>query len=476
MAVRRLPATAAEAFVKARDNATLARRALERSHSTGTVLRRTVTADDAYAVLLREQRAGTQPVDTRWIAGPSRYALVGPDRVRAVPTGTDRYAWGAQTSLDGTGTGFVTAPATGHDLGFRRFTEHVASYPSRGKGFVPLYDVVGTFDPNRLADALNANAAPLNPFHRPGAPAADPATAPWLRGGTLAPDGNMAGYLIPPPALLTTIEAGSVFSDAGVYGHETAAQAGAPISVIRVRVGGVTGPDPVSRERLRVTAETIAKRTGLQVDVVSGASPTGGHRRPAGVAPGPSRGRAARELDEEGRGHRDPRRGRPQVLDPVPVGVGRLRAVLRQRDGGRGPHARDRAGGAGLRRLAPAATVRLHVDRGRAGRRGGGHRRDARGAAGRRVLGLPVRARGPRWRSRARPSSRCWPRRPGGAGRAQRPAGRGAPGGAHAALGPGVRSVRGLALRNLLRVPGRTVLGVVVAGRRRGGVDRRCWR
>jgi putative ABC transport system permease protein len=274
VAVRRLPAGAAEAFMRARDNITLARRAIERTHSTGTVLRTTVTADDAYAALLRTQRAETQSIGARWIAGPSRYALVGPDRVRAVPTGTDRYAWGAQTSLDYAGTGFVTAPATGHDLGFRRFTEHVASYPSRGHGFVPLYDVVGTFDPNKLADALNANAAPLNPFHRPGAPAADPAAAPWLRGGTLAPDGNMAGYLIPPPALLTTIESGSVFSDAGVYGHETAAQAEAPISVIRVRVGGVTGPDQVSRERLRVTAETIAKRTGLQVDVVSGASPT----------------------------------------------------------------------------------------------------------------------------------------------------------------------------------------------------------
>ena len=68
-------------------------------------------------------------------------------------------------------------------------------------------------------------------------------------------------------------QSGSVFSDAGVYGHETAAQAAAPISVVRVRVAGVTGPDKVSRERLRVTAETIAKRTGLQVDVVSGASP-----------------------------------------------------------------------------------------------------------------------------------------------------------------------------------------------------------
>ena len=36
----------------------------------------------------------------------------------------------------------------------------------------------------------------------------------------------------------------------------------------------MTGADATSRERLRVTAERIAERTGLQVDVTAGSSPT----------------------------------------------------------------------------------------------------------------------------------------------------------------------------------------------------------
>lgn len=47
----------------------------------------------------------------------------------------------------------------------------------------------------------------------------------------------------------------------------------APISAIRVRVAGVRGPDPVSRERIRLAAQRIATTTHLQVDITAGASP-----------------------------------------------------------------------------------------------------------------------------------------------------------------------------------------------------------
>jgi ABC-type antimicrobial peptide transport system permease subunit len=46
-----------------------------------------------------------------------------------------------------------------------------------------------------------------------------------------------------------------------------------PISVIRVRVAGVTGPNPVSLERIREVAQQIAVGTGLDVDIVAGSSP-----------------------------------------------------------------------------------------------------------------------------------------------------------------------------------------------------------
>jgi hypothetical protein len=47
-----------------------------------------------------------------------------------------------------------------------------------------------------------------------------------------------------------------------------------PISVIRVRVAGVTGPDALSRERVNAVAQQIEQRTGLDVDVVVGSSPS----------------------------------------------------------------------------------------------------------------------------------------------------------------------------------------------------------
>jgi ABC-type antimicrobial peptide transport system permease subunit len=48
----------------------------------------------------------------------------------------------------------------------------------------------------------------------------------------------------------------------------------APISVIRVRVADATGPDPVSRERVRRVAQAIHELTGLDVDITVGSSPT----------------------------------------------------------------------------------------------------------------------------------------------------------------------------------------------------------
>jgi predicted lysophospholipase L1 biosynthesis ABC-type transport system permease subunit len=54
----------------------------------------------------------------------------------------------------------------------------------------------------------------------------------------------------------------------------TGVRAGAPISAIRVRVAGVTGTDPLSRERVRTVADAIHRATGLDVDVTLGGSPT----------------------------------------------------------------------------------------------------------------------------------------------------------------------------------------------------------
>jgi putative ABC transport system permease protein len=261
-AIEQLPGSAADAYAHAKADRPRADRVL-RSATGPTVARRTITATDAYNVLLRQMRS-TQYVNALWTTGPQRYARTArAGTVRPLIAKTDRFAWGAQSKNDGTGTGFIQAPMLGRDTGYREFHEHLQS-PGQVPPYFTVTRIVGTFDPNKLAGAASA----LDPFHAPGA------QIEGGHGGTLAPDGNPAGYLIAPPALLTTLKAGIGLLQPNLFGRENAAQAAAPISVIRVRVAGVTGPDKASRERIRLAAEAIAKRTGLQVDVTAGSSPT----------------------------------------------------------------------------------------------------------------------------------------------------------------------------------------------------------
>lgn len=261
-ALDQLSTHAADSYANAKDDLRHADDILR--DSTGpTVQRRTITATDAYNVLLRQLRS-VQYVDTLWTAGPQRYVPgARPGTVRPLTAKTDRFAWGAQSKSQGTATGFIQAPLLGRDTGYREFHEHIQTFFTPPPYYTET-QVVGTFDPNKLAGA----ASPLDPFHKPDA------RIVGGRGGTLAPDGNPAGYLIAPPALLTTIKAGVGLLQPNLFGRENAAQAAAPISVIRVRVAGVTGPDKASRERIRLAAEAIARRTGLQVDVTAGSSPT----------------------------------------------------------------------------------------------------------------------------------------------------------------------------------------------------------
>jgi predicted lysophospholipase L1 biosynthesis ABC-type transport system permease subunit len=66
----------------------------------------------------------------------------------------------------------------------------------------------------------------------------------------------------------------------------------APISVVRVKLSGQLGMDDLSRERVRLVAQRIHDRTGLDVDVTMGSSPS-----PVTVAnPGGEFGRPALDL------------------------------------------------------------------------------------------------------------------------------------------------------------------------------------
>src|SRR5207237_7383079 len=91
-------------------------------------------------------------------------------------------------------------------------------------------------------------------------------------GRALEPTRSMAGYLNSPPLLLTTLDGAEWLSDPARY----AGQPGqAFISVIRVKVAGVEQPGDASVATLARVAVDIREATGLAVDVVKGASPTG---------------------------------------------------------------------------------------------------------------------------------------------------------------------------------------------------------
>jgi len=123
--------------------------------------------------------------------------------------------------------------------------------------------LVGTYDARRLGVGGAAlNAVPLETY----APAevtayADGQGNPLPQPRRLYPGVSPLGYLQSPPALLTTLQA-------------ACAIVGEPcISVVRVRVQGANRFSTEAQQRLEAVAAEIVRRTGLEVDIVTGSSP-----------------------------------------------------------------------------------------------------------------------------------------------------------------------------------------------------------
>lgn len=160
---------------------------------------------------------------------------------------------------------FWGRPVTVADTSYR----HLELKPRRDvqTKFVAL-NVIGEFDPATVG-ASQGSTGLLGAYSPQPLTAADDASKAALGDKPMRSDLNPAGYLQNPPSLLISLDSLPKF-DATYKGLN----ATAPISAVRIRVNGVTGVDPVSRERIRVAAEQIQQATGLDVDITLGTSIT----------------------------------------------------------------------------------------------------------------------------------------------------------------------------------------------------------
>ncbi|MEH1124888.1 ABC transporter permease [Micromonospora sp. CPCC 206061] len=218
-----------------------------------------------------------------WTVGPANTEQAG-DGLSAQPDPYDLKIWG-QGADDGGSSRYV--PMEFADTSVR---SGVAIHRNTAHGYqvqpgeVQMPDAalgaVGTFDPAKVSLGGALSAVPMDTYFNPGAEGADEASRQALGGKRLSPNANVTGLLSQPPLMLTTMAALPSIFDPGAYTTEPSypeyeLNTAAPISVVRVRLGGDVGIDAVSRERVRVIAEEIARRTGLQVDITLGSSPTG---------------------------------------------------------------------------------------------------------------------------------------------------------------------------------------------------------
>ena len=209
-----------------------------------------------------------QPVTSYiWQLSPTTYRIIGNDRLGAVPVVNPDVVWTVRPG-DFFGQSFLEAPPGNQDVQFRSMHEHIRD------GGVGL-DIVGRFDPQKLLGFSPLSEVPLESYYPPIAAPADEASRSALGDKPLLPTLNLGDYVAQPPFMITTLEAAVSFLTDHVKRESPIAHLSpkAPISVIRVRVAGVTGPDPVSRERVRRVAQAIRDQTGLAVDITAGSSP-----------------------------------------------------------------------------------------------------------------------------------------------------------------------------------------------------------
>jgi putative ABC transport system permease protein len=237
--------------------------------------RQGVSAATLYSQLLHGTfQAGRVDFDSYWDVSPVRYHAVANDHLVPLRTTNDpTVIWESRLAFGG----YYQAPADNQDVQFRELHQHVGDNTFGGRGAsvlqTPRLKVIGTYDPSRLPGFSPLSKVPLETYESPTLAPGNPASARLLGGQPLQPNQNLGDYIAQPPLLLTTLSSLGSLLNRSHFSNLSARQLAAPISVIRVRVSGVTGPDALSQTRIRTVAQLIHDRTGLTVDITAGSSP-----------------------------------------------------------------------------------------------------------------------------------------------------------------------------------------------------------
>jgi ABC-type antimicrobial peptide transport system permease subunit len=191
------------------------------------------------------------------ILQPGDVTYSGPDPLRPKPVPFDADAWRNPSGA------FLPAPSSIVDTGYRSLDSKVRT----DQGTFIAFNVVGAYDPAKVSQSSSYNEVPLETYRAPTVTGADGASKTVLGNKPLRSDLNPTGYLQSPPALLVPMKAlPALWKSFTGLNHD------APVSSVRVRVAGIHGLDAVAREKIRLTAERIHDKTGLDVDITIGAS------------------------------------------------------------------------------------------------------------------------------------------------------------------------------------------------------------
>ncbi|MFI5991846.1 FtsX-like permease family protein [Streptomyces sp. NPDC051362] len=212
-----------------------------------------------------------------WTVGPVTYRRTAGGSLAAVPQAPQKPSlW--VTNLNEQPVANVPEENTGPQ--YRKVTSHASTFCDGmgrcqeldvGRLEAPYFDVVGRFDTSRLPGFSPLSQAPLETYQSPQVTGEDRPTGTALNGRPLRPDRNLGGYLTPPPTMLTTMDSVTALTRSR---RVPSLHDKAPVSAIRLKVAGVTGVDAASRARVNAVAGQIRTTyPRLQVDVTVGSSP-----------------------------------------------------------------------------------------------------------------------------------------------------------------------------------------------------------